>query len=236
MGAMKRKSSVVTDIDAVAKSESQKGLGKGSGHIDMDSDPMIVFRNVSFAYPTRPTKMILDKFKLKIHRGETIGLCGISGGGKSTIMGLIERFYDPDDGSVEYFGENVQDLNVKWYRDQIGYVGQEPTLFDATIAQNIAYGAPGASREEIIEAAKQANAYDFIMKFPDGFDTPISGGSATQLSGGQKQRVAIARAIIKQPEILLLDEATSALDNESERIVQQALDKLMESRDRTCIV
>merc|ERR1712174_10641 len=103
-------------------------------------------------------------------------------------------------------------------------------------AENIAYGAPGVSREEIIEAAKQANAYDFIMKFPEDFDTPLSGGSGTQLSGGQKQRVAIARALVKNPEILLLDEATSALDNESERIVQEALDKLMESKDRTCIV
>merc|ERR1712174_86311 len=136
----------------------------------------------------------------------------------------------------EYYGEDIKDLNVKWYRDQIGYVGQEPTLFDATIAQNIAYGAPGATREEIIEAAKQANAFDFIMKFPQDFDTPLSGGAGTQLSGGQKQRVAIARALVKKPEILLLDEATSALDNESERIVQEALDKLMESKDCTCII
>merc|ERR1712174_9109 len=103
-------------------------------------------------------------------------------------------------------------------------------------AENIAYGAPGVSREEIIEAAKQANAYDFIMKFPEDFDTPLSGGSGTQLSGGQKQRVAIARALVKNPQLLLLDEATSALDNESEKIVQEALDKLMESKERTCIV
>merc|ERR1711935_970513 len=201
-----------------------------------DADPMIVFRNVTFAYPTRPTKKILDKFKLKVYKGETIGLCGISGGGKSTVMGLIERFYDPENGSVEFFGQNIKDLNVRWYRDQIGYVGQEPTLFEATIAENIAYGAPDASREQIIEAAKQANAYDFIMKFPEEFDTPLSGGSGTELSGGQKQRVAIARALVKQPEVLLLDEATSALDNESERIVQEALDKIMRSNERTCIV
>merc|ERR1712176_661439 len=187
-------------------------------------------------YPTRPSKNILDGFNLKVYKGETIGLCGISGGGKSTVMGLIERFYDPDDGSVEYHGEDLKDLNVKWYRDQIGYVGQEPLLFDATIAENIAYGAPGVSREEIVEAAKKANAYDFIMKFPQDFDTPLSGGAETELSGGQKQRVAIARALVKQPPVLLLDEATSALDNESERIVQEALDKLMESKERTCIV
>jgi len=205
--------------------------------------PLILFRNVSFSYPTRPNKLILDRFKLKVYKGETIGLCGISGGGKSTVMGLIERFYDPSDGSVEYFDTNVKDLNVKWYRDQIGYVGQEPTLFDGTIAENIAYGCdddshgkPSVTHEQITEAAKQANAYDFIMNFPDKFETMIDGGSSTQLSGGQKQRVAIARALVKQPEILLLDEATSALDNESESIVQDALEILMESNERTCIV
>jgi len=234
--AMKKISSVVPEPTAVGQSESEMGVEKVPDQIDMDADPMIVFRNVTFAYPTRPTKKILDKFKLKVYKGETIGLCGISGGGKSTVMGLIERFYDPEKGSVEFFGQNINDLNVKWYRDQIGYVGQEPTLFEATIAENIAYGAPEATKEQIIEAAKQANAYDFIMKFPENFDTPLSGGSGTQLSGGQKQRVAIARALVKKPEILLLDEATSALDNESERIVQEALDKLMESKERTCIV
>merc|ERR1711933_34827 len=226
-------------LDSERKSADGQNEGQTSAEkyqIDIDADPMIEFHNVNFSYPTRPSKNILDKFKLKVYKGETIGLCGISGGGKSTVMGLIERFYDPNGGSVEYYGEDIKDLNVKWYRDQIGYVGQEPTLFDATIAENIAYGAPGATREEIIEAAKQANAFDFIMKFPEGFDTPLSGGAGTQLSGGQKQRVAIARALVKKPEILLLDEATSALDNESERIVQEALDKLMESKDRTCIV
>lgn len=232
-----KKTSLVPDRSSVAsQSESQMGFDKVPDQIDMDGDPMIEFRNVTFAYPTRPTKTILDKFKLKVYKGETIGLCGTSGGGKSTVMGLIERFYDPEKGSVEFFGQNIKDLNVRWYRDQLGYVGQEPTLFEATIAENIAYGAPDATREQIIEAAKQANAYDFIMKFPEEFDTPLSGGSGTELSGGQKQRVAIARALVKQPEVLLLDEATSALDNESERIVQEALDKLMESKDRTCIV
>lgn len=232
---VKRKSSVVETIDG--QTESQRGFEKvPADFVDMDGKPLIVFRNVNFTYPTRPNKTILDRFKLKIYKGETIGLCGISGGGKSTVMGLIERFYDPDSGSVEYYGEDLKDLNVKWYRDQIGYVGQEPLLFEATIAENIAYGAPGATREDIIEAAKQANAYDFIMKFPQDFDTPLSGGAGTELSGGQKQRVAIARALVKQPPVLLLDEATSALDNESERIVQEALNKLMESRERTCIV
>merc|ERR1719463_760771 len=157
----KKKESVNPDRDSfVSKNESEMGFEKNQ--IDMDTDPMIEFRNVSFAYPTRPSKTILDKFKLKVYKGETIGLCGISGGGKSTIMGLIERFYDPEKGSVEFFGQNIKDLNVKWYRDQIGYVGQEPTLFEATISENIAYGSPGATKKEIIEAAQQANAYDFI--------------------------------------------------------------------------
>merc|ERR1719343_1925993 len=161
---LKKKSSIV-QVAANGQAESQSGLTKVPDQVvDKDATPMIAFRNVNFSYPTRPSKTILDGFKLEVYKGETVGLCGISGGGKSTVMGLIERFYDPNDGSVEYCGEEIKDLNVKWYRDQIGYVGQEPTLFDATIAENIAYGAPGATRKEIIEAAKQANAFDFIMK------------------------------------------------------------------------
>jgi len=235
--AMMPRDSSVPNLGQLAKAESQIGFEKVPERLAKeDAMPLIVFRSVSFSYPTRPNRMILDKFKLKIYQGETIGLCGISGGGKSTVMGLIERFYDPEEGKVEYFGEDVKKLNVRWYRDQIGYVGQEPTLFDATIAENIAFGAPSATRKQIESAAKQANAYDFIMDFPDKFDTVIAGGSGTQLSGGQKQRIAIARALVKKPEILLLDEATSALDNESERIVQEALDKLMESKDHTCVV
>jgi len=234
--AVSRKSSI-QQIGADGMSESERGFEKVPDYlVDMDAAPLIVFRNVNFTYPTRPNKIVLENFKLKIYKGETIGVCGISGGGKSTIMGLIERFYDPNSGSVEYYGEDVKDLNVKWFRDQIGYVGQEPTLFKATIAENIAFGAPGVTRKQIKEAAKQANAYDFIMNFPQDFDTPISGGAGTELSGGQKQRIAIARALVKQPEILLLDEATSALDNESERIVQEALDNIMRSNERTCIV
>lgn len=233
--AIRRNTSAV-ELDESGGTEKEEDVAKDADKVDLDAAPLIVFDDVSFSYPTRPNKKVLEKFNLKIYKGETIGLCGISGGGKSTVMGLIERFYDPLGGKVEYFGEDVKNLNVKWYRDQIGYVGQEPTLFDATIAENIAYGAPDATRKQIETAAKQANAYDFVMNFPDGFDAPISGGSGTQLSGGQKQRIAIARALVKQPEVLLLDEATSALDNESESIVQEALDQLMESKERTCIV
>jgi ABC-type multidrug transport system fused ATPase/permease subunit len=139
----------------------------------------------------------------------------ISGGGKSTTVAMIERFYDTDSGAVMYKGHDIKTLNLHWYRDQIGYVGQEPTLFNTTIAKNIAYGAPGATQADIEAAARQANIHDVIMSFPDGYDTEV-GERGTQLSGGQKQRVAIARALVKKPKVLLLDEATSALDNESE--------------------
>eukprot|EP00934_Nitzschia_sp_Nitz4_P002963 Nitzschia sp. Nitz4//scaffold24_size164493//76056//80265//NITZ4_002328-RA/size164493-snap-gene-0.7-mRNA-1//1//CDS//3329544114//2953//frame0 len=196
---------------------------------------MVEFKNVSFSYPTRPHIQVLKHFNLKVNKGETLALVGTSGGGKSTTVAMIERFYDPSEGSVEYKGVDLKQLNVSWYRDQIGFVGQEPTLFNDTIASNISYGCPRASRADVEEAAKKANAYSFIMEFPEGFDTPVGEGGS-QLSGGQKQRVAIARALVKKPEILLFDEATSALDNESEAVVQAALDNLMQSKQTTCIV
>jgi ATP-binding cassette subfamily B (MDR/TAP) protein 1 len=135
--------------------------------------PHFQFKGVSFSYPTRPKKQILDDFNLTIRKGETIGLVGPSGGGKSTVISMIERFYDPTSGTVEYLGHDIRSLNLKWYRDQIGFVGQEPVLFSASIAKNIAYGAPKATRAEIEEAARQANAYDFITSFPNGFDTEV---------------------------------------------------------------
>eukprot|EP00804_Cyclotella_cryptica_P026750 CCRYP_007966-RK/>CCRYP_007966-RK protein AED:0.12 eAED:0.12 QI:257/1/1/1/0.86/0.82/23/169/1460 len=193
------------------------------------------FNDVRFAYPTRPKKPILDRFMLSIKRGETLALVGPSGGGKSTVMGLIERFYDPDAGTVDFEGVKLTELNLAWYRDQISIVSQEPTLFGGTIARNIAYGCPGATDEEIKQAAISANAHDFIMNFPKGYDTDV-GESGAQLSGGQKQSKAIARALVKNPKILLLDEATSALDSDSERVVQDALDKLMEDHNRTTVV
>lgn len=197
--------------------------------------PLLEFRNVDFAYPSRPTKQILKKFNLSVMPGETLALVGPSGGGKSTTVGLIERFYDPADGVLLYKGHDVKTLNNGWYRDQIGYVGQEPTLFPGTIGENIAFGAPGATQEMIEEAARQANIHDFVMSTPDKYNTSV-GENGGQLSGGQKQRVAIARALIKKPPILLLDEATSALDNDSEAIVQEALDKLMQSHKHTVVV
>jgi ATP-binding cassette subfamily B (MDR/TAP) protein 1 len=229
-----------------SQNSSRLSLGASSGDLQaLDGEevelskeagaPVIEFKDITFSYPTRSAKKVLNGFNLKVRRGETVALVGPSGGGKSTTVALIERFYDPNEGSLEYRGVDAKSLNVKWYRDQIGYVGQEPTLFNETIGNNIAYGAPDATQKEIEEAARQANAYDFIEAFPEGFDTPV-GERGAQLSGGQKQRIAIARALVKKPELLLLDEATSALDNESEAVVQAALDKLMESQDQTCIV
>ncbi|ETP30239.1 hypothetical protein F442_20703, partial [Phytophthora nicotianae P10297] len=194
------------------------------------------FRDISFRYPTRPEINVLKHYNLTIEAGQTVAFCGPSGGGKSTIISLIERFYDPVAGEVLLDGHNIKDLNLGWLRSQIGLVGQEPTLFIGTIAENISYGlAEQPSQQQIEEAAKMANAHDFITQFPDGYDTQV-GMKGEQLSGGQKQRIAIARAILKNPDILLLDEATSALDSESEKVVQEALDKVMALKRRTTIV
>eukprot|EP00644_Phytophthora_capsici_P003136 jgi/Phyca11/541621/estExt2_Genewise1Plus.C_PHYCAscaffold_70381 len=196
----------------------------------------IEFKNVTFRYPTRPEITVLRNYNLTIEAGQTVAFCGPSGGGKSTGVSLIERFYDPIEGQVLLDGVDTRDLNLNWLRSQIGLVGQEPTLFIGTIAENIAYGlTTKPSQEEIEDAAKMANAHGFITKFPDGYDTQV-GMKGEQLSGGQKQRIAIARAILKNPNILLLDEATSALDSESEKVVQEALDKVVALKRRTTII
>ncbi|KAG1709667.1 hypothetical protein DVH05_020323 [Phytophthora capsici] len=204
-----------------------KKLNHVSGDIDIDS--------VRFAYPSRPEVEVCRGYSLKIQAGETVALVGPSGSGKSTVISLLERFYDPLDGSVQIDGEDIRSLNVKWLRQQIGLVGQEPVLFATSIMENIRHGRPDASDSEVIEAAKMANAFSFIMEFPENFATEV-GERGAQLSGGQKQRIAIARAIIKNPPILLLDEATSALDTESERIVQASLDRLVAGSNRTTII
>ncbi|CAK4720726.1 unnamed protein product [Aphanomyces euteiches] len=210
-----------------ASSTEGKTLDNVEGHINLE--------NVRFAYPSRPDVEVAAGYSLSIPAGQKIALVGSSGSGKSTIVSLLERFYDPLEGRVTLDGHDLKDLNVQWLRDQIGLVGQEPTLFSNTIADNIRRGKPGATDEEVYEAAKQANAYDFIMGFPMGFDTAV-GDRGAQLSGGQKQRIAIARAIIKNPAVLLLDEATSALDTESEHVVQASLDRLLASRQRTTVI
>ncbi|KAG6577939.1 ATP-binding Cassette (ABC) superfamily [Phytophthora cinnamomi] len=196
----------------------------------------IEFKNILFRYPTRPEVTVLRNYNLTIEAGQTVAFCGPSGGGKSTGVSLIERFYDPVDGQVLLDGVDTKELNLNWLRSQIGLVGQEPTLFIGTIAENIAYGLTDKpTQQDIEEAAKMANAHGFITKFPDGYDTQV-GMKGEQLSGGQKQRIAIARAILKNPNILLLDEATSALDSESEKVVQEALDKVVALKRRTTII
>ncbi|KAH7676294.1 Xenobiotic-transporting ATPase protein, partial [Dioscorea alata] len=187
----------------------------------------IEFQHVCFKYPTRPDVQILKGLCLTVQSGKTVALVGESGSGKSTVISLLQRFYDPDSGSILLDGIEIQKFQVKWLRQQMGLVSQEPILFNDTIRANIAYGkGEEATESEIVVAAELANAHHFISGLQQGYDTTV-GERGIQLSGGQKQRVAIARAIIKEPKILLLDEATSALDAESEKMVQNALDKVM---------
>uniref|UniRef100_A0A674DD21 ATP-binding cassette, sub-family B (MDR/TAP), member 4 n=1 Tax=Salmo trutta TaxID=8032 RepID=A0A674DD21_SALTR len=189
----------------------------------------IEFNNIHFTYPSRPNVKVLNGMSLSVRSGQTIALVGSSGCGKSTAVQLLQRFYDPQEGSVCVDGHDVRSLNVRFLREMIGVVSQEPILFATTIAENIRYGRPDVTHQEIEQAAREANAYDFIMTLPDKFETLV-GDRGTQMSGGQKQRIAIARALVRNPKILLLDEATSALDAESETIVQAALDKVRQGR------
>ncbi|CAN8314385.1 unnamed protein product [Cochlearia groenlandica] len=189
----------------------------------------IELKDVYFAYPARPDEQIFRGFSLFISTGTTAALVGQSGSGKSTVVSLIERFYDPQAGEILIDGINLKEFQLKWIRSKIGLVSQEPVLFTSSIKDNIAYGKEDATIEEIKAAAELANASKFVDKLPQGLDTMV-GEHGTQLSGGQKQRIAVARAILKDPRILLLDEATSALDAESERVVQEALDRIMVNR------
>ncbi|XP_067931736.1 ATP-dependent translocase ABCB1-like [Watersipora subatra] len=206
------------------------------GETPTKCDGTIQFNDVFFHYPTRKTVKILKGLSFTVERGEIVALVGASGCGKSTSISLLERFYDPIKGSVLLDGKDVNDLNLKWLRQNLGIVSQEPTLFDATIAENIAYGDNTRQVEmaEIIEAAVKSNAHDFITSLPRGYETNV-GAKGTQLSGGQKQRIAIARALIRNPAVLLLDEATSALDTQSEKIVQAALDEALKNRSAIVI-
>uniref|UniRef100_A0A8C9SXR9 ATP-binding cassette, sub-family B (MDR/TAP), member 11a n=1 Tax=Scleropages formosus TaxID=113540 RepID=A0A8C9SXR9_SCLFO len=185
----------------------------------------IEFHGVTFHYPSRPEVKILDGLNMLIKSGETTAFVGPSGSGKSTVVQLIQRFYDPKEGMVTLDGHDIRSLNIQWLRSLIGIVEQEPVLFATTIGENICFGRPGVSMEDVVKAAKEANAYNFIMDLPQKFDTLVGEGGG-QMSGGQKQRIAIARALVRNPKILLLDMATSALDNESEAVVQEALDKV----------
>ncbi|XP_062206599.1 ABC transporter B family member 4-like isoform X2 [Phragmites australis] len=203
--------------------------GDTSGVILEDIKGDVELKDVHFRYPARPDQLILDGLSLQVASGTTMAIVGESGSGKSTVISLVERFYDPQAGEVLIDGINIKNLRLNWVRGKIGLVSQEPLLFMTTIKDNIMYGKEDATLEEIKRAAELANAANFIDKLPNGYDTLV-GQRGAQLSGGQKQRIAIARAILKDPKILLLDEATSALDVESEWIVQEALNRIMVER------
>uniref|UniRef100_A0A1D1XWC8 ABC transporter B family member 2 n=1 Tax=Anthurium amnicola TaxID=1678845 RepID=A0A1D1XWC8_9ARAE len=211
------------------KTEIAGDVGEEVGRVE----GIIEMKGVEFRYPSRPDVIIFRDFDLKVKAGRSMALVGASGSGKSTVLSLILRFYEPTAGKVMIDGRDIKKLRLKSLRMHIGLVQQEPALFGTTIYENILYGKDSATEAEVIEAAKLANAHTFISALPEGYSTKV-GERGVQLSGGQKQRVAIARAVLKNPAILLLDEATSALDVESERIVQQALDRVM--RNRTTVV
>lgn len=228
-------------------SELMKGVGAASRLFELqDREPTISptkgdmvktargtieFKDVAFAYPTRPAVPIFNNLTFKIPQGSNVAIVAPSGAGKSTVASLLMRFYTPTAGTISIADKDINTMNAKQLRRKIGYVGQEPVLFSGSIAENIAYGRPLASRSEIVAAARQANC-QFISDFPDGLETFV-GARGTQLSGGQKQRIAIARALLKQPDILILDEATSALDAESETLVNQALQALLRGDNTT---
>eukprot|EP00267_Zea_mays_P034596 XP_008669709.1 ABC transporter B family member 19 [Zea mays] len=213
----------VPDIDAYGG--GGRSLSSVRGRIE--------FKDVEFAYPSRPEAMVLYNLNLTIPAGKMLALVGVSGGGKSTMFALLERFYDPTRGTITLDGQDLSSLNLRWLRSQMGLVGQEPVLFATSIIENVMMGKEDATRQEAIAACAKANAHTFVLGLPDGYDTQV-GDRGTQLSGGQKQRIALARAIIRDPRVLLLDEPTSALDAESEAVVQQSIERL--SAGRTVVV
>lgn len=218
----KRFEEVIDEIPEIKEAPDAKPLDHVKGMID--------FEDVSFSYENNET--VLDHVDIHIPAGKKVALVGPSGGGKTTLCSLIPRFYDVSSGAIRIDGQNIKDVTVHSLRKAIGLVQQDVYLFGGTIRENIGYGKEDATDEEIAEAARKASIHDFIMTLPDGYDSYV-GERGTRLSGGQKQRISIARVFLKDPKILILDEATSALDNESERVIQNALDEL--ARNRTCI-
>ena len=204
----------------ITDSENAVEIGKAKGDIE--------FRDVTFSY-VKGEKKILSGLDLHLKAGENLALVGPSGGGKTTLCNLIPRFYEPDSGEILLDGMNIKDIALHSLRKNIGVVAQDVYRFSGTIRDNLIYGKPDATEDEMITACRQAGAHDFISALPNGYDTYI-GERGLKLSGGQKQRISIARVFLKNPPVLLLDEATSALDNESERLVQQSLERLAEGR------
>lgn len=213
---------VINEVPEIQDKKDAKDLENVTGHVE--------FKHVSFYY--NENEKVLEDVNLDIEAGKKVALVGPSGSGKTTLCSLLSRFYDVNEGSILIDSQDIRDVTLKSLRSTIGLVQQDVYLFNGSIEQNIAYGKPEASHEEIVEAAKKANIHEFIMSLPDGYDT-FCGERGTRLSGGQKQRISIARVFLKNPKILILDEATSALDNESERIIQKSLEDL--SKNRTCL-
>jgi ATP-binding cassette subfamily B (MDR/TAP) protein 1 len=236
----RRQSTASTDSESETMSRSNSVTSLEGLEDEQGSAPengVVSLSHVHFTYPSRPDNKIFRDLLLSVQDGETLAIVGPSGQGKSTIIQLVEEFYRPSHGVVAYNGDDLRDLNVRWYRNEVGLVSQEPTLFDnTTIGDNIKFGMPEATQRDIEQAARDANAHTFITQFPDGYDTMVGTASSSQISGGQKQRIAIARALLRKPKVLLLDEATSALDTESEKVVQQALDKIMTDKKLVTIV
>jgi len=227
IGATERLLEIIKMNSEENYNKSKKGILKAKFKGDIE------FKNITFYYASRPEVNVLDKFSIKIPYGQQTAIVGQSGSGKSTVAQLLLQFYVPQSGSILIDNINCTDYNLYDFRNQIGIVAQETFLFGGTIFDNIAYGNPNTSKDKIIEAAKMANVHEFSEKFPEKLNT-IVGDRGVQLSGGQKQRIAIARAILKNPSILILDEATSSLDNNTEKLVQEALEKVL--KDRTSIV
>ncbi len=219
-GAAERIFELLDRVPAIP-SEGGRTLPKVEGRVALEA--------VSFTYPARKDVPVLQGVDLLLAPGERVALVGPSGAGKSTVASLLTRLYDPNGGRLTLDGVDLRELDPEWLRRQVGVVAQEPLLFSSSVLENIRYGRPGATVEEVESAARAANAHSFITRFPDGYATLV-GERGVQLSGGQKQRVAIARALLKDPRLLVLDEATSALDAESEHLVQEALERLMEGR------
>jgi ATP-binding cassette subfamily B (MDR/TAP) protein 1 len=229
-------SDIIKLLDSVPEIDAESTEGKTPDPAKLRGQ--IRLEEIHFRYPTRPAVRVLRDLSLTVEPGTYIALVGASGSGKSTVIQLIERFYDPLAGHIYLDGERISELNVQEYRKHIALVSQEPTLYAGTVRFNILLGAikphSEVTQEEIESACRKANILDFIQSLPDGFDTEV-GGKGSQLSGGQKQRIAIARALLRNPKVLLLDEATSALDSNSEKVVQEALDEAAKGRTTIAI-